>query len=149
MLLLGFEHHRPLARDAAQQALLLPLVGTAFLLPAAITVLRIPDLFMRLSASSTPVSLGTGVMFIGVGVYFGDTGVFSRAVAGMGFFLLTSPAQHASWPGGHHVGIPYWQKTVNTPPCPRRSDAQTPGQVVRGKDEHGVTAPQIGDEPLI
>lgn len=98
------------------------LVGVAFLVLAGIAVLRMPDLFMRLSASSKAVSLGAGVMFIGVAAHFGDTGVATRAVAGIAFFLLTSPvAAHILARAGHQVGIPYWQKTVNTPPRPRRT----------------------------
>jgi multicomponent Na+:H+ antiporter subunit G len=106
---------------------ILLLVGASFLLLAGVAVARFPDLFMRLSASSKAVSLGAGVMFIAVGVYFGETGVLARAVAGMGFFLLTSPvAAHVLARAGHHIGIPFWRNTINLPPPVDQTAADHP-----------------------
>jgi multicomponent Na+:H+ antiporter subunit G len=104
---------------------ILLLTASAFLLLAGVAVLRLPDLFMRLSASSKAVSLGAGVLFAAVAVYFGETGVVTRSIAGMAFFLLTSPvAAHVMARAGSHIGIPFWRNTVNAPP----SRATTPDQ---------------------
>lgn len=103
------------------------LVASAFLLLAGLAVLRLPDLFMRLSASSKAVSLGAGVLFMAVAVYFGETGVVTRSIAGMAFFLLTSPvAAHVMARAGSHIGIPFFRHTVNVPQRPLRDPEGEP-----------------------
>ena len=103
------------------------LVASAFLLLAGLAVLRLPDLFMRLSASSKAVSLGAGVLFMAVAVYFGETGVVTRSIAGMAFFLLTSPvAAHVMARAGSHIGIPFFRNTLNVPEDSRRSGRDEP-----------------------
>ena len=88
------------------------LAGAAFMLIAALGVVRMPDLPMRLHANTKSGVLGAGLMMTGVAVYFGDGGVTTRAVAVFGFLLLTGPvAAHAIGRAGYFVGVPLWEHT--------------------------------------
>lgn len=67
------------------------LVGAFFVLVAAIGVLRLNDLYMRMHAASKAGTLGSGVLLIALAIYSGDSSVVLRALAGVVFFLLTAP----------------------------------------------------------
>ncbi|WP_019568210.1 monovalent cation/H(+) antiporter subunit G [Thioalkalivibrio sp. ALMg13-2] len=85
-------------------------VGAAFMVVAALGLVRMPDLPMRLHATTKAGVLGAGLMMVGVAVYFGDGGVTTRAVAVIGFLLLTAPvAAHAIGRAGYFVGVPLWE----------------------------------------
>lgn len=95
---------------------LLLMLASAFLLLAGIAIVRLPDLYSRLSAASKAISLGAAVAFLAAGIYFQETGVAARAVAGIAFFLLTSPvAAHVIGRAGWHVETPFWKNTINVP----------------------------------
>ncbi|WP_018138678.1 MULTISPECIES: monovalent cation/H(+) antiporter subunit G [unclassified Thioalkalivibrio] len=86
--------------------------GAAFMVVAALGLVRMPDLPMRLHATTKAGVLGAGLMMVGVAVYFGDGGVTTRAVAVIGFLLLTAPvAAHAIGRAGYFVGVPLWEHT--------------------------------------
>lgn len=67
------------------------LIGAFFVLTAAIGVLRFPDLYSRLHASSKLVTLGSAGIFIGAMVHFEDVHVTTRVVAILAFQFLTTP----------------------------------------------------------
>lgn len=67
------------------------LVGSFFVLVAAIGVLRLNDLFMRMHAASKAGTLGSGVLLLAIAVFVQDMSVVWRAIAGVLFFLLTAP----------------------------------------------------------
>jgi multicomponent Na+:H+ antiporter subunit G len=52
-------------------AAVLLLLGSALMLIAAIGVLRMPDLFTRMQASTKAASLGAGAILLAVALYFG------------------------------------------------------------------------------
>ncbi len=86
--------------------------GAAFMVVAALGLVRMPDLPMRLHATTKAGVLGAGLMMVGVAVYFGDGGVTTRAVAVIGFLLLTAPvAAHAIGRAGYFVGVPLWENS--------------------------------------
>jgi multicomponent Na+:H+ antiporter subunit G len=88
-------------------------VGAAFLLLAAIGVVRMPDLFMRMSAATKAATLGIACMLLAVGLHFPGAGVTVRAVAAIAFFFLTAPvAAHRIGRAAYFVGVPLWQGTV-------------------------------------
>jgi len=84
----------------------LMLIGALFMLVAAIGLLRMPDLFLRMSATTKAATLGTGSILIAVAVYFGEIGVTSRALATIVFLLLTAPvAAHMLGRAGYFQGV--------------------------------------------
>jgi multicomponent Na+:H+ antiporter subunit G len=84
----------------------LMLIGALFMLAGSLGVLRMPDLFLRMSASTKAATLGTSALLIAVAVHFGEIGVASRAVATMVFLTLTAPvAAHMLGRAGYFVGV--------------------------------------------
>lgn len=67
------------------------LIGAFFVLVAAIGVLRLNDLYMRMHAASKAGTLGSGVLLVALAVYSADSAIVLRALAGVVFFLLTAP----------------------------------------------------------
>ncbi len=66
-------------------------VGALFALVAAIGVLRLGDVYMRMHAASKAGTLGSGLALLAIALYSQELDVFTRAVAGVVFFLLTAP----------------------------------------------------------
>lgn len=65
--------------------------GAAFILLAAIGVLRLPDLFTRMHAASKAGAVGGGLILLAVALLSFDLAVALRAIIGVGFLLLTTP----------------------------------------------------------
>jgi multicomponent Na+:H+ antiporter subunit G len=88
------------------------LIGATFLLLAAIGVLRMPDVFMRMSASTKAVTLGNGCLLAGLALEFQDTAVTTRAVLIIAFFFLKSPvAAQMIGRAAYFTGTPLWEGT--------------------------------------
>lgn len=66
-------------------------IGAFFVLVAAVGVLRLDDLYMRMHAASKAGTLGSGVLLVALALYSAETDVVLRALAGVVFFLLTAP----------------------------------------------------------
>ena len=67
------------------------LFGAFFVLTAAIGVVRFPDLYSRLHASSKLVTLGSAGIFLGVAFALNDAAAFTRLAAVLLFPFLTTP----------------------------------------------------------
>ena len=92
-------------------------VGVAFDLLGAIGLVRLPDVYTRLQATTKCVTLGTCFTLVGVAIYaFGHGGLASMGVKALvcaGFILLTSPVgAHAVARGAHISGVHLWEKSV-------------------------------------
>jgi len=91
----------------------LMLIGALFMLVGSLGVLRMPDLFLRMSASTKAATLGTGSLLIAAAVHFTEIGVASRAGATIVFLLLTAPvAAHMLGRAGYFVGVMLADETV-------------------------------------
>ncbi len=66
-------------------------LGALFSLVASIGLIRLKDIYMRMHAASKAGTLGSGVMLLALALHASDPGIFTRAVAGVVFFLLTAP----------------------------------------------------------
>lgn len=88
-------------------------VGSLFMLLAAIGIVRFPDLFTRMQASTKSSTLGGACMLLAVAVHFGSLGVTTRALLVMVFFFLTTPvAAHMLARAAYISGVPLWEKTT-------------------------------------
>ena len=86
--------------------------GGAWMLIAALGVLRMPDLFSRMQASAKAGTLGVGVLVLSVAIHFGDLEVSSRAALIIAFFFLTAPvAAHMIARAAYLIGVPLWRGT--------------------------------------
>jgi multicomponent Na+:H+ antiporter subunit G len=88
-------------------------IGAFFMLVAAVGLLRMPDLFLRMSASTKASTLGLGCLMLGVAVYFGDFTSLMRVGAIIVFLLATAPvAAHLLGRAAYHDGVPLWEGTL-------------------------------------
>ena len=93
--------------------LLLLFVGSAFLLLAAIGVIRMPDVFSRMQAATKAATLGAACMLSAVAVHFDDFGVTIRALLVVAFVFLTAPvAAHVIARAAYFIGVPLWEGTT-------------------------------------
>lgn len=89
------------------------LVGSILMLLAAIGALRMPDLPMRMHATTKAGALGSGLIMLAVAVMFADTAVSARVLAIIVFIMLTAPvAAHVIARAGYFVGVPLWEKIL-------------------------------------
>jgi multicomponent Na+:H+ antiporter subunit G len=94
-------------------AAVLLLVGSFFIFVASLGIVRMPDLFMRMSCSTKAGTAGIGALLFAVAVYFGELGVGSRALATFGFIFLTAPiGSHRIGRIAYLIGVPLWRRTV-------------------------------------
>jgi multicomponent Na+:H+ antiporter subunit G len=69
----------------------LVVAGSVFSLLAAVGVLRLPDLYLRMHAASKAGVVGAGLALLAVGIAALDLAIAMRAVLGILFLLLTTP----------------------------------------------------------
>lgn len=92
----------------------LVVIGAAFTLVAAVGLLRLPDVYSRMHAASKAGTLGSGVMLLALAVYTDDHAVAMRALAGVGFFLLTAPVSaHLLAKAAYSAGYGLWRGSVH------------------------------------
>ena len=92
---------------------ILVIIGAVFMLLAGLGILRMPDLFLRMSATTKASTLGGVSMLLALAIYFGDLGIVSRAVATIAFLLITAPvAAHLIGRAAYFGDVPLWDKTV-------------------------------------
>ncbi|MFO7558509.1 MAG: monovalent cation/H(+) antiporter subunit G [Desulfobacterales bacterium] len=70
---------------------ILMLAGGFFCLIAAIGVLRLPDIIIRMHAATKAGALGTGLIFLALAAFYMDFSTSFRAVAAIFFLLFTAP----------------------------------------------------------
>jgi len=98
-------------RDTAIALLLF--AGTFFVMVAALGVVRMPDIYMRLSAASKASTLGASCILAAVALYFASTAVTGKVVAIIAFTLLTAPvAAHMLGRAAYFSGEPLWEKST-------------------------------------
>lgn len=92
---------------------ILVLAGALFSLAAAVGVVRLPDVLVRMHASTKAGTLGCGLILVAVAVHFGDTSVIGLCVLAIVFLLLTAPiAAHMIGRAAYRTGVPLWSETV-------------------------------------
>ncbi len=103
------------------------ILGGMLTLVAAVGVLRMPDLFLRMHAATKAGTVGVSSITIGVMIHFGTITVTSRGVLVIAFFLLTAPvAAHMIARAAYHSGVSLWLLT-------RIDEWKTHGEI--GKEE--------------
>ncbi len=91
----------------------LVLIGAAFMLLAGVGILRMPDLYTRMSATTKVATLGVGSTLLAVAVYFGELGIVTRALAAVAFVFLTAPvAAHMIGRASYFIGVPLCPATA-------------------------------------
>ena len=89
------------------------LAGSGFALLAALGVLRMPDVFTRMQASTQASSLGLGCLLIGAAIQLGDFAAFIRVASIGAFVLLTTPVSGLVIArAAYFADVPLWKGTV-------------------------------------
>lgn len=89
------------------------LIGAFFVLAAAVGILRMPDVYIRMHAATKSGTLGSGLMLLGVAISSGEFDVVSRALAAVVFLIATAPvAAHLLGRAAYLSGVPMWRGTV-------------------------------------
>ncbi|KKB10221.1 cation:proton antiporter [Devosia chinhatensis] len=89
------------------------IVGSFFVLAAAIGVIRLPDLYTRMHAASKAGAVGGGLILIAVALVEQDVAIAMRAILGFIFLLLTTPlAAHLLARSSYFAGYKPCTRTV-------------------------------------
>ncbi|MCG8542824.1 MAG: monovalent cation/H(+) antiporter subunit G [Alphaproteobacteria bacterium] len=110
-------------------------LGGFFAFMAALGVVRLPDLLIRMHASTKAGTLGCGLILLALALHFGETGVVTRALATIVFLMVTAPiAAHMIGRAAYHAGVPLWPGTV-IDELGRRRDRTSEGNETGGDSE--------------
>ncbi|NOH26969.1 monovalent cation/H(+) antiporter subunit G [Vibrio mediterranei] len=86
-------------------------IGTFFVIVASIGVVRMPDLYTRMHASTKANTMGLTALLAAVAVGIPDITVTSRVLGTMLFILLTAPvATHLLGKSMHASGYKMWRR---------------------------------------
>jgi multicomponent Na+:H+ antiporter subunit G len=89
------------------------LAGATLALLAAVGVLRMPDVFTRMQASTKASTLGLGCLLVGLAIHLPDPVLLIRGGCIGLFVMLTTPvAAHVIARAAYYCGVPLWKGTV-------------------------------------
>ena len=102
---------------------LLLIIGALFMLISGLGILRFPDLYMRISASTKASTLGAGFSLLALAVHFNELDTTMRAIATIIFLVITGPvAAHLISRAAYFVDVPLWKGTIADELCGRYDD---------------------------
>jgi multicomponent Na+:H+ antiporter subunit G len=88
-------------------------VGVVFDIFGSMGLVRFPDIYNRLQASTKSVTLGTCGIFFGIFLVAGWNPMGIKALICGAFLLLTSPvAAHAIARGAYKSGVKLWEGSI-------------------------------------
>ncbi len=88
-------------------------IGAIAILLASIGILRMPDLYLRLSVTTKAATLGIGLILVGAAFYFQNVGVTSRVLAIIFFTTLTAPVSaQLIARAAYLIKTKMWQHTI-------------------------------------
>ena len=89
------------------------IVGSAFMLLAGVGLIRLPDLFLRMSATAKAATLGAALTALGAAAHFGDAATAAKVLVIVFFLFLTAPvAAHKIGRAGYRRGAPLYEGTI-------------------------------------
>jgi len=89
------------------------LAGATLALLAGVGVLRMPDVFTRMQASTKASTLGLGCLLIALAIRYPETAIVVRAAAIATFMMLTTAvAAHVIARAAARSGAPLWRSTL-------------------------------------
>lgn len=92
--------------------ILLSSLGALFIFLAAVGVVRMPDLYLRISVTTKAATLGIGLVLVAAAIYFNDLSITTRVLAIILFMLLTAPVgAHMIGRASYFTGVKLWSKS--------------------------------------
>lgn len=93
--------------------MILSATGAIFILLASIGLVRMPDIYLRISVTTKAATLGVGLILVSAGIYFNEASLISRVIAIICFLLLTAPvAAHMIGRTAYYTGTKLWDKSI-------------------------------------
>ncbi|MBT8117752.1 MAG: monovalent cation/H(+) antiporter subunit G [Gammaproteobacteria bacterium] len=93
--------------------LTLIVIGVLFDVSGCVGLVRLPDVYNRIQASTKCVVLGTSLIVLGAVVWVGTLAAIVKGMLCNLFILITSStAAHALSRAAHHSGVRLWQGSV-------------------------------------
>jgi len=105
------------------------ILGGFFAAVAGLGLLRLPDVLMRMHASTKAGTLGVGLIVLGVAIHFGESLIVTKALLIVIFLLLTAPVgAHLIGRAAYRTGVPLSADTLRDDDVmsSRTSDSQDP-----------------------
>lgn len=88
-------------------------IGLVFDFFGCLGLIRLPDIYNRLQASTKCVTLGTCGILFGLFLFRGFTATGIKALLCIIFIILTAPVSaHALARGAHISGVKLWKKSI-------------------------------------
>ncbi|MBE0660901.1 MAG: monovalent cation/H(+) antiporter subunit G [Bacteroidales bacterium] len=88
-------------------------LGTVFIFLGAIGLLKMPDVFLRMSASTIAATLGVSSILIALAIHFAEFGITVHVIGTNIFLFLTVPVgAHLMGRAAHKSKYKKWDKTV-------------------------------------
>ena len=92
---------------------ILIILGGGFAAVAGLGLLRLPDVLIRMHASTKAGTLGVGLIVLGVSVHFASSLVLTKAILIIVFLFLTAPVgAHLIARAAYRRGIKLWERTL-------------------------------------
>ena len=92
---------------------ILIMLGGAFAAVAGIGLVRLPDVLIRMHASTKAGTLGVGLIVLAVSIHFANSLAITKALLIIAFLLLTAPvAAHLIGRAAYRRGLPLWERTL-------------------------------------
>jgi multicomponent Na+:H+ antiporter subunit G len=97
-------------------ATVLVVVGSFFLVVGTVGLLRLPDVYNRMHATSKATTLGAASMFLAGFVVFGPGGTGLTSLVGIVFLFLTAPTgAHLISQAAHRMGVEFYGEDATWP----------------------------------
>lgn len=94
-------------------ALIFILIGAFFMLIGSVGLVRLPDLYTRMSATAKTSTIGVSFFMLATAVFFDDMGVTGRSVAIIIFIFLTTPvSSHLLARAAYLDGVRLWERSI-------------------------------------
>ncbi|MCY4007015.1 MAG: monovalent cation/H(+) antiporter subunit G [Rhodobacteraceae bacterium] len=104
-------------------AAILLFLGGVFTLIAGVGIMRMPDVFIRMHASTKVGTLGSGLIMASVAIYFQEPVVIVKVVLVILFLLLTAPiGAHMIGRTALRIGVRPWGIATTDPQKSRTTD---------------------------
>jgi multicomponent Na+:H+ antiporter subunit G len=89
------------------------IIGSLVILLAGLGVVKMPDIYLRMSATAKAATLGISIILISTGFHFGTTEIISRTTLIVVFLMITAPvASHLLGRAAYLNKLPLWEKTT-------------------------------------
>jgi multicomponent Na+:H+ antiporter subunit G len=87
-------------------------LGAVFVLLAAIGLVRMPDLYLRISVTTKAATLGIGLLLGAAAIYFNEGAITTRVLAIVFFIILTAPiGAHLLGRASYFTNVPLWDRS--------------------------------------